>query len=158
MEEEHQGAQFRLLGGFTGLAKDPGKAAHSAEGVRAGVGVRLPRLPAFYQKKKKVREQEDLEKPRLVIPKTGTDNGNYKSGQELEETVLQQLELFLWSKKQVKKHTDKEARELCGDKLVIASLCALVKSGSRDTGDLTVRLLFGGTIGGSNQPRDRSTR
>ena len=45
------------------------------------------------------------------------------------------------------KLTEREAREKYGDKLVVAALGAQVKSGSKEAGDLTIRLLFDGTHG-----------
>ena len=43
--------------------------------------------------------------------------------------------------------TEEEARAQYASKLVVAALEAQVKSGSRDTGDLKIRMLFDGTHG-----------
>ena len=42
---------------------------------------------------------------------------------------------------------EEEVREKYGESLVVASLGAQVKNGAKETGDLTVRLLFDGTRG-----------
>ena len=76
------------------------------------------------------------------------------TSQEIEDAVLQQLELSV-DKMHAKKHTEQESRELHGDELMTASLGALIKSGSRNTDDLTVKLLFVGTKC-HHQPRDRA--
>ena len=51
------------------------------------------------------------------------------------------------TKGQAFKLTEEEARERYGDRLVLAALGAQVKSGSKDSSDLTIRLLFDGTHG-----------
>ena len=88
--------EFRLLSAFMGVTGDPEKQLHSfAEGVRVGVGVKMPRVPAVYPKKKKwsLREQEDPRNHLWCVPSRGADQDNYRSAQELEEAVVEQLEL-----------------------------------------------------------------
>ena len=82
----------------------------------------------------------------------GADNENHASAKELAEAVREQVEASV-VKSQAMKLTEEEAREKYGDSLVIASLEAQVKNGAKETGDLTVRLLFDGTHGGSSQMR-----
>ena len=114
-----------------------------AEGVRVGVGVKLPRVPAVYTRKRKwrLKEQEDPEACLWYDDAQGADNQNYASAKELAEAVKEQLEVSV-VKGQALKFTEAEARKKYGDSLVVASLGAQVKNGAKETEDLTVRLLF----------------
>ena len=141
--------EFRLLGAFLKQASDPEKGlADFSEGVRVGVGCMLPRVPAVYPRKRKwrLKEQEDPVAHLWQEPTCGADNKNYSSAAELAEAVESQLELSV-EKGQAFKLTEHEAREKYGDRFVVAALGAQVKSGSKETGDLTIRLLFDGTHG-----------
>ena len=75
----------------------------------------------------------------------GADNENYASAKELAEAVKEQLELSV-VKGQALKFTEAEARQKYGDSMVVA-LGAQVKNRAKETGNLTVRLLFDGTHG-----------
>ena len=57
-----------------------------------------------------------------------------------------QLELSV-SKGQAFKLTEKESKERYGDRFVVAALGAQFRSGSKEAGDLTMRLRFDGTHG-----------
>ena len=141
--------EFRLLGAFLSQAKDPERDLPDfADGVRVGVGCKMPRVPAVYARKRKwkLKEQEDPDGYQWYEPARGADNKNYSSAAELDDAVEDQLEQSVL-KGQAFRLTEEEARERYGSKLVIASLGAQVKSGAKDTGDLKVRLLFDGTHG-----------
>ena len=147
--DEESPLEFRLLGAFLKSAIDPETDLPSfAEGVRIGVGVQLPRVPAVYPRKRKWRltEQEDPEAYLWYDVAQGADNKNYASAKELAEAVKEQLELSV-AKGHAMKLTEEEARKKYGNSLVVASLGAQVKNGAKETGDLTVRLLFDGTHG-----------
>ena len=111
-----------------------------------GVGFKLPRVPAVYPRKRKwsLKEQEDTEAHLWQEQTWSADNKNYSSAAELAEALEVQLELSV-TKSQAFKLTEREAKEKYGDKLVVAALGAQVKSGSKEAGDLTIRLLFDGT-------------
>ena len=118
------------------------------EGVRVGLGVKLPRVPAVYTRKGKwrLKEQEDPDAYLWHDGVQGVNNENYVSAKELAEAVKDQLELSA-VKGQALKFTEEAAKEKYGDSLVLASLRALVKRGAKETRDLTVRMLFDGTHG-----------
>ena len=97
----------------------------------------------MYSRKRKWRltEQEDPEAYLWCDDAQGADNENCASAKELAVAVKEQLELSV-AKGQAMKLTEEEARKKYGDSLVVASLGAQVKNGAKETGDLTVRLLF----------------
>ena len=149
--------EFRLLGAFLKQAGDAEKQVPDfADGVRVGVGFKLPRVPAVYPRKRKwsLKEQEDPEAHLWQEQTWGADNKNYSSAAELAEALEVQLELSV-TKGHAFKLTEWEAREKYGDKLVVAALGAQVKSGTKEAGDLTIRLLFDGTHG---VPVNKGTR
>ena len=98
------------------------------------------------KRKWRLREQEDPEAYIRYDDAQGADNENLASAKELAEAVKEQLEASI-VKGQAMKLTEEEAREKYGDSLVVSSLGAQVKNGAKETGDLTVRLLFDGTHG-----------
>ena len=112
-----------------------------------GVGVRMPRVPAVYPRKRRwrLREQENPD-AHLMYWGQGADNNNYASAKEFPETVEEQLEQSV-HKGQALRLTESEARRKYGNRLVVASLGAQWKSGAKESGDLVVRLLFDGTHG-----------
>ena len=141
--------EFRLLNAFLKHTRDPETGlADFSGGVRVGVGFKLLRVPAVYPRKRKwrLKEQENPEAHLWQEPSWGADNKNYSSAAELADAVEAQLELSV-TKGQAFKLTEEEAREKYGDRLVVAALGAQVKSGSKDSSDLTIRLLFDGTHG-----------
>ena len=147
--DEESPLELRLLGAFQKSAEDQEKDVSSfAEGVRFGVGVKLPRVPAVYTRKRKwrLKKQEDPEACLWYDDAQGADNQNSASAKELAEAVKEQLEVSV-VKGQALKFAEAEARQKYGDSLVVASLGAQVKNGAKETGELTVRLLFDGTHG-----------
>ena len=141
--------EFRLLYAFLSQARGPGKNLPDfADGVRVGMGIKMPRVPAVYPRKRKwrLKEQQEAEVHHWFDPVWGADNQNYSSAAELAEAVEEQLELSV-QKRQAFRLTEDEAPKKYGRKLVIASLGAQVKSGTKEAGDLTIRLLFDGTHG-----------
>ena len=79
-----------------------------------GVGVKMPRVPAVYPRKRRWRlpEQENPEAHRAYWGQ-GADNDNYASAKEFLETVEEQLEQSV-SKGQAVKLTEAEARRKYG--------------------------------------------
>ena len=147
-EENRSPLEFRLLDAFLKQTGDPERDLSSfAQGVRVGVGVNMPRVPAIYSRKRrwKLREQEDPEAYKSY-EEWGADNKNYASAAELAQAVEEQLVASV-KNGQAFRLTEKEARDRYGNKLVVAALGAQVKSGSQDTGDLKIRMLFDGTHG-----------
>ena len=102
----------------------------------------------MYPRKRKwrLKEQENLEAHLWQEATWGADNKNCSSAAELADAVEAQLELSV-TKGQAFKLTEKGAREKYGDRLVVAALGAQAKSGSKDSSDLTIRLLFSRTHG-----------
>ena len=98
------------------------------------------------KRKWKLKEQEDPEAYQWFEPARGGNNKNCSSAAELDEAVEDQLEESV-TKGQAFRLTPEEACDWYGNKLVIASLGAQVKSGSKESGDLKIRLLFDGTHG-----------
>ena len=146
--EQSSPLEFRLLGAFLKHTGDPERDfPNFASGVRVGVGVRMPRVPAVYPRKRqwRLREQENLD-AQLAKWGQGADNDNYASAKEFLDAVEEQLEQSV-SKGQAVMLTEAEARRKYGRKLVVASLGAQWKNGAKESGDLVVRLLFDGTHG-----------
>ena len=115
--DEESPLEIRLLGAFLKSAGDPETDLPSfAEGVRVGVGIQLPRVPAVYSRKRKWRltEQEDPDAYLWYDDAQGADNENYASAKELAEAVKEQLELSV-AIGQAMKLTEEEARKKYGD-------------------------------------------
>ena len=93
-EDKSSPLEFRLLGAFLRHTGDPERDLPSfAPGVRVGVGVRMPRVPAVHPRKRRwrLREQENPD-AHLMYWGQGADNDNYASAKEFLETVEEQLE------------------------------------------------------------------
>ena len=88
------------------------------------------------------RDQHALQ----VLRAVGIGQQNYASAAELAQTVEDQLVAPVESGQAIWL-TEEEARAQYGSKLVVAALEVQVKSGSRDTGDLKIQMLFDGTHG-----------
>ena len=124
------------------------------QGVRVGDGINMPQVPAVYPRKRrwKLREQEDPKAYQCYEQwwwgggEGRADNRNYASAAELAQAVEDQLVASVKSGQTIRL-TEEEARAQYGNRLVVAALGAKVKSGSRDAGDLKIRLLFDGTHG-----------
>ena len=74
--------EFRLLGAFLKHTRDPEKGVVDfADGVRVGVGFKLPRVPAVYLRKRKwrLKEQENPEAHLWQEPTWGADDKKYFS-------------------------------------------------------------------------------
>ena len=97
-----------------------------------GAFLSQPRVLAVYPRKRKwrLKEQQEAEVHHWFDPVWGADNQNYSSAAELAEAVEEQLELSV-QKGQAFRLTEDEARKKYGRKLVIASLGAQVKSGTK---------------------------
>ena len=86
--------EFRLLSAFLSQTRDPERIVPEfADGLRVGVGCKLPRVPAVYPRKRKwkLREQEDPETHQWFESARGADDKNYSSAAELDEAVEDQL-------------------------------------------------------------------
>ena len=148
-----QPVEIRLLEAFAKACADP--AAHLldryASGVRYGVGVRLPRLPAVWRRKRRWRLEEqrrdtaDFPEDPLGELYRGAVRENYKSAKELKEALRTELEQMVEDGKTLKM-TLGQARKRWGSRLTVASQGALIKQW-RDDGSPEVRVLFDGTHG-----------
>ena len=139
--------KFRHLGALLSQTKDPERdLSDFADGVRVGVGCKMPRVPAMYSRKRKwkLKEQADPDGYQWYELARAADNKSQSSAGELDDAVEDQLEQSV-TKGQAFRFTEEEARERYGSKLVVASLEGTVKSGAKDTGDLKIRPLFDGT-------------
>ena len=109
--DEESPLEFRLLGAFLKSAGDPEKDLPSfAEGVRVGVGIQLPQVPAVYTRKRKWREQEDPEAYLRYDDAQGADKENYASAKEFAEAVKEQLELSVVKFQAMKSSKKKQGR------------------------------------------------
>ena len=146
-DDQPQPVAVRLLGAFLKDAGDPDADVMDtyARGVRIGVGVRLPRTPAIYDRKVAWRlpSQRDPEAAGLDPDPAGVWNANYVSVKPLRKEVEQELE-DQTERGQILKLSEAEARRRFGSSLVVAPLAAIVKA-VRDDGSVQIRLLFGGT-------------
>ena len=107
--------EFRLLAAFLKHTGDPEKGlADFADGVRVGVGFKLPRVPAVYPRKRqwRLKEQENAEAHLWQEPTWGADNKN-SSAAELAEAVEVQLQLSV-TKGQAIKLTERQAKYMEG--------------------------------------------
>jgi len=146
-EDEDQPVKVRLLAALLADAEDPDAAGILAyvQGVRIGVGVRMPRTPAVYPRKKKwalptQAHPELLDDHEFVEP---IMLDNYKSARELQREVEADLEDLL-ARGLCDKLSEAEALAKFGSRFVVASLGALVKR-TTDAGERVIRLLFDGT-------------
>ena len=105
-----QPIQIRLLEAFASAVEDP--AAHMlgryAAGVRYGVGVKLPRLPAIWRRKRHWRLSEQR-RPSDQFTRDpeghfyeGTIRRNYRSARDLEASVREELEQMVRDGKSLK--------------------------------------------------------
>ena len=144
-----QPVSVRLLGAALKDAGDPdwsifgtaGPAGGYAQGVRIGVGVSLPRTPAVFPPKTRwALPTQALDDPAVDSPAHGgVWNENYPSALEFKDIVRQQLE-EMRGRDQVLALSEAEAKQQYGDRLVVASLGAIVKSTDED-GKPELRLL-----------------
>jgi len=146
-EDEEQPVHIRLMAAMLSDSQDPdvdGIAAY-ASGVRIGVGVRMPRTPAVYPRKKRwalptqahpeLLDDFDFSEPVLL--------DNYRSARELQKEVEADLE-DLRVRGLCDRLSEPEALRRFGSRFVVASLGALVKRTTED-GERIIRLLFDGT-------------
>ena len=147
---------FRFLDFLLRAAEDPEVGiGNFAKGVRVGPGVRMPRLPALYKRKKKWRlaSQADL-RNYLEDEEAGGEHTwrrNYSSLDELSDKVIDVLE-DQSKRGQILKLSEAEAKRQYPN-LVVASLGANKKD--KPSGEVTARVLFDGTHGLSVNTRTR---
>ena len=115
-------------------------------GVRLGVGVRMPRTPAVFDKKTKwkLKEQELLESAEGFLSHSGGWRDNYVSAKDHLAAVERALENAPPS--EVLQLPEHVARARYGSALEVASFGALVK-GEKEDGDVELRLLHDATHG-----------
>jgi len=145
--DEEQPVKIRLLAALLEDAQDPDAAGILGYigGVRLGVGVRLPRTPAVFPRKRKwalptQAHPELLDVHEFVEPVLLE---NYKSARELRKEVEADLE-DLRARGLCDRLTEDQAKTRFGTRFVVASLGALVKRTTED-GEKIIRLLFDGT-------------
>ena len=137
---------FRFLQQLLLAAEDPEIGLGDfSRGVRVGPGVRLPRLPALYAKKRRWRlpEQQPGQLEDLPTGEESPWQRNYSSAAPLEKQVVEVLEDHC-ARGQVRKYSEREAREKFPG-LVVAALGAARKD--KPDGEYTARVLFDGTNG-----------
>ena len=114
---------FRFLQLLLQAAEDPEVGLGDfSQGVRVGPGVRLPRLPALYSKKRRWRLPEQ-QPDQVEDSPTGEEKPwqrNYSSVALLEDKVTEVLE-DQCARGQVRKYSEREARETYPG-LVVAAL------------------------------------
>ena len=157
-----QPIQVRLLEAFATSVDDP--AAHMlgqfAGGVRYGVGVRLPRLPAIWRRKRHWRLCEQRRPSALFVQDPegllyeGAIRRNYRSARDLEASVRKELEQMVRDGKSIKMSL-RQAQARFGKRLTIASQGALIKQLHPDGSLPEVRVLFDGTQGVNLNPEVR---
>ena len=140
----------RLIGALLTDAGDPDAKVMDtfAQGVRLGIGVRLPRTPAVYGPKKrwKYASQKDPHAAGLCDDPDGVWQLNYKSADVLAPQVLALLrQQAARAVPQVLELSYAEAEARYGDRLVVASLGALAKKTDPDGTVSEVRILHDGT-------------
>jgi len=128
-------------------------------GVRLGVGVRMPRTPAVYPRKRRWALPTQAH-PELLDDHEFTEPvllDNYRSARELQREVEKDLEDLL-ARGLCERLTEEEAKHRFGTRFVVASLGALVKRTNED-GERVIRLLFDGTrevpLNGAIRVRDQ---
>ena len=136
---------FRLLQLLLKTAEDPEEGLRDfALGVRVGPGVRLPRLPALYAKKRRWKlPEQNTEDEEREADTDGVWRSNYASLPPMEDKVIAVLEDQA-TRGQVLKLSETEARHKFPG-LVVASLGAQRKE--KPGGEVTARVLFDGTNG-----------
>ncbi len=138
--------RLRLLRAILREAADPDAEAMLGfiEGVPIGVGLRLPRTPAVYDRRVRWSLDEQRHRGAYLEPQKSFEwRDNYKSTYAHESEIEQQLEKLASEGKALKFQEDALRRRW--PDAVPASLGALEKIGA--AGDLTVRLLFDGSHG-----------
>jgi len=159
--DEDQPVHVRLLSALLTDAQDPDAVGilDYVHGVRVGVGVRMPRTPAVFPRKRRwalptqahpeMWDEFDFSEPVLL--------DNYRSARELQREVEKDLEGLL-ARGLCEKLTAEEAQLRYGTRFVVASLGALVKR-TTDEGERVIRLLFDGTrevpLNGAIRVRDQ---
>ena len=138
---------YRFLQLLLNAAQDPEVGiGQYASGVRIGPGVRLPRLPALYKRKKKWRLPEQADPLDYMDEEQSGESpwrANYSTLAALADKVTEVLDDQA-ERGQVLKLSEAEARSLY-PKLVVASLGANRKD--KPNGVVTARVLFDGTNG-----------
>ncbi len=138
--------RLRMLQAILVEARDPDAAIISEyiEGVPIGVGVRLPRTPAVFDRRTKWSLPEQrLKEAHLADPLSFDWRTNYLSTEPHLEEVERQLEELVSNGKAMKLSEEAARRRWPG--AVPASLGALEKVGAE--GQVTIRLLFDGSQG-----------
>ena len=148
--------EFRLVTALLQAAGDPDAEIFGTypSGVRIGVGQKLPRTPAVFERKTAWRLESQADPGvHLWGPATvGAANENYKSARELSEAVERELQASV-EKGHALAMSEAAARDRFGEALVLASLGAQVKDDSGP--QVVVRVLFDGTHGVSVNSRIR---
>ena len=138
---------FRFLELLLDVSGDPEVGLGSfSQGVRVGVGARLPRLPALYRRKKKWRLASQSDPHDHLDDKAGAEGAwrsNYASIDELADKVDEVMEDQAM-RGQVIRLSESEARSQFPN-LVVASPGAQRKE--KAGGVVTARVLFDGTHG-----------
>ena len=138
---------YRFLDLLLGVAEDPEVGlGEYAQGVRVGLGARMPRLPALVKPKKKWRlpsQADPLDYLEHAPDRSGVWRRNYSTLQEFESQVLEVM-YDQAARGQIIVMTETEAK-LRFPGLVIASLGAQRKE--KPGGKVSARVLFDGTHG-----------
>ena len=142
-----QPVMVRLLGGFLRACGDPDWQVmqHYALGVRIGVGVRLPRTPAVFPRKRRWKLPEQCDPEAYLTQKSyeACWCANYKSAAVHLDSVRQMLDT--WAEKgEALKLSEATAREQYGNRLMLAALGVMVK-GTDPCGQPDIRILHDGT-------------
>ena len=106
-----------------------------AKGVRLGPGVRLPRVPAVFEKKDKWRRYDET-----TSGEKGVERENYMSAKERAREVQKQFQVEASLGAMVEME-EGEARQNFGERLAVASLGAIEKK------DGACRVVHDGTRG-----------
>ena len=146
--DREQPIRVRLLQAILKGAGDPDWKGMNwfATGIRVGVGVRLPRTPAVFARKKRWRlpEQADPEAWRAP-PTESVWRENYRSAQAEERELERQLG-EMTERGLCLKLTQEEAR-IKFPGLLVSSLGAVVKEPANPGGERKVRMVLDGTHG-----------
>ena len=146
--DEPSPVHFRLLSALLQACGDPDWKVFNtyATGVRVGVGVKMPRTPPVYAPERswKLPLQRDREAHDRDLHDYSVFQKNYRSAVELQAAVEKELRASVASNMALEM-SEAEARERFGNKLVVASLGAIVKDGEGE--NLRIRLLYDGSHG-----------
>ena len=138
---------YRFLDVLLRAADDPEVGLGDyAQGVKVGLGTRMPRLPALYKPKRKWRlpsQVDPLDYLEYAPDRSGVWRRSYATLREFETQVLDVMHDQA-SRGQIIVMTESEARSRYPD-LVVASLGAQRKQ--KPGGKVTARVLFDGTHG-----------